>query len=118
MEFESFIQEYKLTMRNMVRPRILFVVCMACLGRFQTKDRLNKFSVECSRASNTCKYVKNVWNQVFDWMLVHQKPSNVQWSQKWFVKLTKGKSLNCKMIKVTFVEVVYIIWTRRNIIMF
>ncbi|GAU14582.1 hypothetical protein TSUD_96460 [Trifolium subterraneum] len=76
---------------NMVRPRALVHLWIACNERLATRDR----------------ETKGIWKKVLEWIQIDHNPLGWRQELKWIIRKTKGKGGRAKILKLAFSESVY-----------
>ncbi|XP_058735433.1 uncharacterized protein LOC131607445 [Vicia villosa] len=118
--------------RNAARPRAVFTTWLICHGRLATKHRLKKFTVirdsNCSLCHDeeetiahlvfACRYTYDVWQRILAWINVNHLP--LPWNEelRWVMEHTAKKGWKACLLKMAFIETLYGIWHRRNIVIF
>ncbi|XP_058741159.1 uncharacterized protein LOC131613513 [Vicia villosa] len=105
---------------NIVRPRAIFQLWIACHSRLSTKSRLMKWGLLDHSTCNfcdaektqqhlffECHVVKDVWRKVLNWINVKHEPLNWDRELHWLIVNCKGKSKRATMLKLEITECIY-----------
>lgn len=61
-----------------------------------------------------CGCTRDIWLQVLNWLKVVHTPSVLDNELQWILRMSKGKGMACRMLKLAFTETVYAVWQGRN----
>lgn len=61
-----------------------------------------------------CCFARRQWRKVLDWVKTQHDPGEWGSELKWIARVTKGKGARQRVIKIAFLETVYMIWRSRN----
>ncbi|KAL6513981.1 hypothetical protein OROHE_019437 [Orobanche hederae] len=118
----------ELVLNNMATPRAHFILWLALKRRLASKDRLIRFNINvdplcayCGTVNETishllfgCTGIKEVWKSILVWMNVPRAVGD--WSVEAIdaSRMSRGKHVKSRFLKVVFTELVYAVWKERN----
>ncbi|XP_058758091.1 uncharacterized protein LOC131631313 [Vicia villosa] len=118
--------------KNKARPRAQFIAWLICHGKQATKDRLVRFNLltdakcdlcrncEESRAHlfSECPSNYDIWKQVLQWLSYDHRPLPWHEELQWIMHETSRKGSKAQLLKMAFAETLYVLWNRRNNVIF
>lgn len=95
----------KLLYGNIVKPRVMCTLWLACQDRLATKERLSRFILLNDECCCFCREkeiihhllvpllkTKDIWEYVLAWLQINHKPLGWKKELKWMVEHSKGKA--------------------------
>nr|XP_016470075.1 PREDICTED: uncharacterized protein LOC107792379 [Nicotiana tabacum] len=118
-----------LMFQNNARPKAIFTMWIQNHGRLLTKDRLKRWGLHmdetcvlCQADKETrehlfaeCAYANRLWTRLSQWAQVHSIVPNI-WIQYFqlIIHHSKGKTASAMLLKMMYVEYIYVLWRERN----
>lgn len=111
--------------RNEARPKAKFTYGYI-YGNMNTIEKLLKWGVHVEmyvcflefsqeHLFLECEYARRIWERLMQWLRrINNSSENGSQLQQWVLNNTKGKSMQVVVLKQTFTEYIYAIWTERN----
>ncbi|XP_058784045.1 uncharacterized protein LOC131658808 [Vicia villosa] len=118
--------------QNKARPRAQFIAWIICHGKQATKDRMVRFNLlteaNCDLCRNSeesrshlyfeCPSNSEIWKQVLQWLQYDHQPLPWQGELQWIMQEIARKGSKAKLLKMAFTETLYVLWIRRNNVIF
>lgn len=113
-----------------IPPKFSFILWFAFRSRLPTRDRLTFLDVDticplCQHGLESvqhlffsCAFTRGIWQHIRDWLGIRRSMSTLHSAVKWLKKENKGRSVHNKAKYIALACTVYMIWKRRNMLIF